>query len=61
MNIEKDCVIYFIEKKKGETNNMYYDRINRIIKNNPSNVKELEKNKKDTMFEINKKYLKCVY
>ena len=41
MNIEKDCVIYFIEKKKGETNNIYYDIINIIIKNNPINVKEL--------------------
>lgn len=61
MNIENDCVIYFIEKNKGETNNTYYDRINKIIKSKPKNNKELEEIKKNIMFEINTKYLKCIY
>jgi hypothetical protein len=61
MNIEKDGKIYFLEKKMGEVNNIYYDRVNKIICNNPKNKNELEQLKRDVMFNINKKHLKCEY
>ena len=61
MNVEKEGVIYFLEKKKGETNNVYFDRVNLIVKDNPKNQSELDNNKKKIMFEINSKYLGCKY
>ena len=61
MNIEKDGVIYYIQKNKGEVNNVYYNRVNKIISNNPKNKKELEKIKNDISFKINTKYLGCEY
>lgn len=61
MNIEKDGIIYFLDKKMGEVNNIYYERVNKIISNNPKNKNELTKLQKDVMFNINKKYLKCDY
>ena len=30
MNVEKNGVIYFIKKNKGEVNNIYFDRVNSI-------------------------------
>ena len=61
MNIEKDGKIYYIQKNKGEVNNIYYDRVNKIISNNPKNKKELEKIKTEISFKINTKYLGCEY
>ena len=61
MNIEKEGVIYFLQKNKGEVNNVYYDRVNKIISNNPKNKQELEKIKKDISFHINKTHLGCDY
>jgi hypothetical protein len=61
MNIEKEGIIYFLPKNKGEVNIVYYDRVNSIISNNPKNKFELEKIKKDVNFQINKKHLCCVY
>jgi hypothetical protein len=61
MNVEKEGVIYFLYKNKGEVNNVYYDRVNRVISNNPKNKNELENKKRDINFQINKKHLGCVY
>jgi hypothetical protein len=61
MNVENDGIIYRIKKNNGEVNNVYYDRIQSIIKEKPKNKINLEKVKKQIMFEINKKHLKCVY
>ena len=61
MNVENDGIIYRIKKNNGEVNNVYYDRIQSLIKEKPKNKINLEKVKKQIMFEINKKHLKCVY
>lgn len=61
MNVEKDGIIYRIKKNNGEVNNVYYDRVQSIIKEKPKNKISLQKVKKQVMFDINKKYLKCVY
>jgi len=61
MNIEKDGVVYFLQKNTGEVNNVYFDRVNKIISNNPKNKNELEKIKNEVLFEINKKHLDCTY
>ena len=61
MNVENDGIIYRIKKNNGEVNNVYYERIQSIIKEKPKNKINLEKVKKQIMFEINKKHLKCVY
>ena len=61
MNVENDGIIYRIKKNNGEVNNVYYDWIQSIIKEKPKNKINLEKVKKQIMFEINKKHLKCVY
>ena len=61
MNVEKEGVVYFLQKNKGEINNIYYDRVNKIISNNPKNEVELEKIKKDVNFQIIKKHLGCIY
>ena len=61
MNVENDGIIYRIKKNNGEVNNVYYDRIQSIIKEKPKNKINLEKVKKQIMFEINKKHLKCLY
>lgn len=61
MNIEKDGVVYFLQKNTGEVNNVYFDRVNKIISNNPKNKNELEKIKNKVSFQINKKHLDCTY
>jgi hypothetical protein len=61
MNIEKDGVVYFLQKNTGEVNNVYFDRVNKIISNNPKNKNELEKIKNEVLFQINKKQLGCTY
>lgn len=61
MNIEKDGVVYFLQKNTGEVNNVYFDRVNKIISNNPKNKNELEKIKNEVLFQINKKHLGCTY
>ena len=61
MNVEKDGIIYRIKKNNGEVNNVYYDRVQSIIREKPKDKISLEKVKKQVMFDINKKHLKCVY
>lgn len=61
MNVEKDGIIYRIKKNNGEVNNVYYDRVHSIIREKPKDKISLEKVKKQVMFHINKKHLKCVY
>ncbi len=61
MNVEKNGVIYFIKKSKGEVNNVYFDRINSIANSNPKNNEDLINNKKKYEIQCNEKYLKCVY
>lgn len=61
MNIEKDGVVYFLQKNTGEVNNVYFDRVNKIISNNPKNKNEFEKIKNEVLFQINKKHLGCTY
>ena len=61
MNVEKDGIIYRIKKNNGEVNNVYYDGVHSIIREKPKDKISLEKAKKQVMFDINKKHLKCVY
>ena len=61
MNIERDGVLYFIPKNVGEVNKVYFERVNRIIDEKPSNQKEIDKIKNKVQFDINKKYLGCEY
>ena len=61
MNIEKDGIIYFFEKNKGEVNNIYYERVNKIAEQKPKNKNDLDKIKRDISFNISKKHLGCGY
>ena len=53
MNVEKNGVIYFIKKSKGEVNNVYFDRINSIANSNPKNNEDLINNKKKYEIQCN--------
>ena len=61
MNIEKDGVIYFIKKSKGEVNNVYFDRVNFIAESKPKNENDLLIYKKKYEIKCNEKYLNCIY
>ena len=61
MNIEKNGVIYFTKKNKGEVNNMYFDRLNLLAESKPSNLKELLENNRKYEKICNEKILKCIY
>jgi hypothetical protein len=61
MNVEKNGVIYFTKKNKGEVNNVYFDRINSVAEHKPVNITEFNLYKKKYEKDCNIKYLKCVY
>lgn len=61
MNIEKNGVIYFTKKNKGEVNNMYFDRINLLADSKPDNLKDFINNNKKFEKICNEKILKCIY
>ena len=61
MNIEKNGVIYFTKKNKGEVNNMYFDRINLLADSKPDNLKDFIYNNKKFEKICNEKILKCIY
>ena len=61
MNIEKEGIVYFLEKNKGEVNNTYFERINNIANKTPKNKILLEKIKREIFFDISKKKLGCEY
>ena len=61
MNVEKNGVIYFIKKNKGEVYNIYFDRVNSISNCKPTKPDELDKLKKKYEIVCNEKFLKCVY
>ena len=61
MNIEKEGIVYFFEKNKGEVNNIYFERINNIAEHKPKNKNDLDKVKREISFVISKKHLGCIY
>lgn len=61
MNIEKNGVIYFTKKNKGEVNNMYFDRINLLADSKPNNLKDFLENNRKFEKICNEKILKCIY
>ena len=61
MNIEKDGIVYFLKKNKGEVNNFYYDRVNMIIKDKPKNLENINALKRKYEILCNKKFLNCEY
>jgi hypothetical protein len=61
MNIEKNGVIYFTKKNKGEVNNMYFDRINLLADSKSKNLKDFLENNRKFEKICNEKILKCIY
>lgn len=61
MNIENDGIIYFIKKNKGEVSNIYYDRVNMIVKDSPKTEQNIHELKRKYELLCNKKFLKCEY
>ena len=61
MNIEKDGIVYFIKREKGELSNYYYDKCKLIISNNPRSNNKLQELLNNYSLILNEKYLKCSY
>jgi len=61
MNIESNGIVYFLSKNKGDVNNIYFDRVNLIVKEEPKTLDNITNLKKKYEMECNKKFLKCGY
>tara|TARA_B100001057_G_C22779872_1_gene923221 strand:- start:718 stop:903 length:186 start_codon:yes stop_codon:yes gene_type:complete len=61
MNIEKDGIVYFIKREKGELSNYYFDKCKLILSENPRSSNKLEQLVNKYTIVLNEKYLKCSY
>lgn len=57
----KNDVIYLIEKNEDESNDVFIDRCNFIVSQNPKNDKEYDKIILYSLLYTNVKYLGCKY
>lgn len=61
MEIEYNGISYSFKNITQESDEIFYNRIWFIIKNEPKNIKELDILEKYSKIWINIKYLKCKY